>query len=98
MLARPVSEGALYYGQPKRRQVVTFDEDLRARTNALAQDLHACLGVDVLPAALVGDPRCRSCSLVEVCQPDIVGRSAASWLDRSLDRILRGKDEEGNET
>ena len=37
MLARPVPEGALFYGRSRRRRVVAFDSDLRALTERVAR-------------------------------------------------------------
>ncbi|GAA0601517.1 CRISPR-associated protein Cas4 [Caenispirillum bisanense] len=88
MLGLPVPEGALFYGQPRRRQRVPFDAALRARTEDLAAELRRLLRAPALPPPLVDDPRCRSCSLVDICRPAVAGRSAARWLDRALGRLL----------
>lgn len=92
MLGQPVPEGALFYGQSRRREAVGFDAELRARTEILAATLHAVLAASDLPPPLVGDPRCRSCSLVDICRPGTTGRSAARWLDRMLDGLLGEED------
>lgn len=92
MLGQPVPEGALFYGQPRRRERVVFDTALRAMTEALAADLRALLAAGGLPPPLDHDPRCRSCSLVGICRPAEAGRSASRWLNRALDGVLREKD------
>lgn len=84
MHGRPIAEGDLFYGQPRRRQTVAFDAALRDRTERLAEELHALVGAAMLPPP-VNDGRCRGCSLVEVCQPALAGRkSAAAWLRKAL--------------
>ena len=32
--------------------------------------------------------RCRACSLLELCRPDAVSRSARQWRDRMLAKVL----------
>lgn len=84
MLGTPVPRGALFYGQPRRRDEVVFDASLRARTEAAAAALHALLAAGVTPPPEPG-PKCRSCSLEPFCLPDVAGgRSAAAWLARAL--------------
>ncbi|QCN95916.1 CRISPR-associated protein Cas4 [Azospirillum argentinense] len=84
MLGLEVPSGALFYGETRRRQEVAFDAALRARTEALAGELHALLASRVTPPPEPG-PKCRSCSLEPFCLPTLSGsRSAAVWLDRML--------------
>lgn len=79
-----IPEGDLFYGQPRRRQTVVFDDALRERTARLATDLRALVTAQTLPAP-VNDDRCRACSLAEICQPALAGRvSVALWLRRAL--------------
>lgn len=84
MLGVPVPRGALFYGEPRRRQEVAFDDALRARTEETAHALHALLAGGVTPPPEPG-PKCRSCSLEPICLPKAsAGRSAAGWLARAL--------------
>ena len=85
MLGVGVPAGALFYGETRRREEVAFDAGLRARTQALAAELHALLAAGVSPPPEPG-PKCRSCSLEPICLPRLSGaRSAAGWLRRILD-------------
>lgn len=80
----PVPRGALFYGEPRRRQEVAFDDALRARTEEAAKAVHALLAGGVTPPPEPG-AKCRSCSLEAFCLPKAsAGRSAAGWLTRTL--------------
>lgn len=84
MLGVPVPRGALFYGEPRRREDIAFDDGLRGRTADTARALHALLAAGVTPPP---EPaaKCRSCSLEPFCLPKAAaGRSAAGWLARAL--------------
>jgi CRISPR-associated exonuclease Cas4 len=85
-----ITDGALYYGTNRRRQVVPFDAQLRAATADAARRLHELLDGTVTPRA-VRQPKCDSCSLLELCLPDTMSpsRTASGWLDRALDGSLQ---------
>ena len=84
MLGAEVPGGALFYGETRRRVEVAFDAALRRLTEDAAARLHALLAAGRTPLAR-REPKCRSCSLVEVCLPDALGGSAAAYLDRMVD-------------
>jgi CRISPR-associated exonuclease Cas4 len=78
----PVPKGALFYATPRRRETVSFDAALRARTEALIVELREMLDKGEVPPPRYGT-HCRSCSLIEVCRPTLHGgRSAAAWTER----------------
>jgi CRISPR-associated exonuclease Cas4 len=85
MLHRRVENGALFYGQRRRRTDVLFDEELRALTRNSAIRLHALITARVTPTAL-REKKCESCSLLHLCLPDALRfrRGAAAWFDRQL--------------
>ena len=89
MLDVRVPAGALFYGQPRRRESIEFDEALRWRTEQTARRLHELLSADRLPEAEPG-PKCRNCSLKEICLPDVTDarRSAARYLKNAIRRAL----------
>ncbi|WP_339951097.1 CRISPR-associated protein Cas4 [uncultured Albimonas sp.] len=88
MTGASVSDGALFYAQTKRRLRVTFDEDLRALTESAVRELAGILAGGVTPPPTPHRARCRACSLVELCRPDAVSRSALAWRDRMAARLL----------
>lgn len=88
MTGRPVPEGALFYAETKRRLSVPFDAELRG----LTEDTIAALA-DVLSSGRTPPPtnrreRCRACSLIELCRPDIVARPVRAWRSRMVERLV----------
>lgn len=77
----PVPEGALFYGQTKRRQVVLIDQALRAETVQLARELHAMLATGRTPPPEYA-PRCHQCSFFDHCKPQAIVRSASAYVRR----------------
>ena len=86
MFGEPVPEGALFYGETRRRQVVAFDAELRALTHGTAEAARAMIaaGHTPLPRRM---PACRRCSLVQLCQPDRLEQppGVARWLRAQID-------------
>lgn len=88
MLARPVPEGALFYGRRRRRRcVVAFEDDLRVLTERVIADARALIGGGRTPTPEYEAAKCEACSLKDVCQPrkphgsGLVGR----WLAAAID-------------
>lgn len=85
MLDVPVPVGALFYGKTRRREGVVFDASLRNRTEAVAARAREILAAGLTPAAR-REPKCRRCSLLDLCRPDALGRSVRDYVERSLTR------------
>lgn len=83
MLGVAVPAGALFYGAQRRRHEVAFDAALRAETAQLATEVHAMLHLGATPPPVFA-PKCRACSLLVLCQPQAVARSASAHLARLL--------------
>ncbi len=85
MTGAAIPRGALYYGEPRRRTPVEFTAELRAETEALAAALHELVRVGETPRA-TREPKCRSCSLVDLCLPAPVRRrrDAGAYLRQAL--------------
>jgi len=83
-----VPEGALFYGEPKRRVVVQFDTELRRLTEETIADLNEIFESRKTPKATYKASLCRSCSLFELCRPKAMARSAAAWRSRMIESIL----------
>lgn len=95
-----IPAGALFYGTNRRRSHVTFDEQLRRRTEALAQRMHALYSARVTPRA-VYEKKCENCSLKERCMPALgrvrsVRRYITSALRYAADDIPQGSAERGD--
>jgi len=86
MLGVAISEGALFYGQTRRRQVVPFDDSLRNETADFALQFHQLIENGVTPPAS-SVPFCSSCSLAEICMPNSL-HSARAYINRNLKENL----------
>ena len=86
MLGYPIAEGALFYGETRRRTAVVFDAELRQLTLATIQATRAMLASATTPLASYAPRRCDACSLIDLCQPRLLqrGRSVAAWLAQQL--------------
>jgi CRISPR-associated exonuclease Cas4 len=71
LLGRPVPAGAIFHIQSKRRREVVFSPELRATTVDTARRLHELVARGVTPPPVL-KPRCRGCSLRELCLPELV--------------------------
>jgi CRISPR-associated exonuclease Cas4 len=85
MFDTPVPEGALFYGQTRRRQIVAFDPELRALTGRIASETKMLLVGTVTPPP-VAMPACRRCSLKDNCQPERLTKPPriAIWLEKQI--------------
>ena len=88
MTGKPVSEGALYYAETKRRVVVAFDASLRQLTIDTITELRGVFATLKTPPAVYRADRCRACSLIELCRPKSAGKPAAAWRKRMLVSLL----------
>lgn len=88
MTGRPVPEGALFYAAPKRRLAVPFDAELRRLTETTARQFGELFATGRTPPAIWRADRCRACSLVELCRPKAVAKSAISFRDRAIAAAL----------
>jgi len=95
MTGRHVPQGALFYGETKRRVVVPFDAELRR----LTEDTAAAFGVLVAegrtPPPVWKASRCRACSLIELCRPRDMARSALQFRQRALAAALEPMTRDG---
>ncbi|HSW00327.1 MAG TPA: CRISPR-associated protein Cas4 [Sedimentisphaerales bacterium] len=87
MLRAEILAGALFYGRPRRRETVEFTPELRNETELLALRLHELHAAGRTPKARYG-PKCKSCSLLEVCLPKITGpdKDIAHYLAKALEK------------
>ena len=100
MFGVPVPAGEIFYGKTRRRVRVEFDDALRATTRATVARLRNLILSGRTPVAEPG-PKCRNCSLKEICLPKLAERSRSvnHYVRRSITESLRddtpGRPEEG---
>ncbi len=89
MLEVEVPEGALYYGKVRRRRLVRLGADLRSLVEDAAAGLRELVRGGRTPPAEAG-PRCRGCSLVELCLPRRrrSRREASRYLERCVSKAM----------
>ena len=87
MFGVAVPEGALFYGETRRRTMVAFDPALRDLTARVAAETRAMLVAQATPPP-VYMPACEECSLKEVCRPKRLEKppQIAGWMARQLER------------
>lgn len=86
MLKVEIDEGALFYGQTRRREDIVFDEKLRTETEGIAQKVHVLIASGITPKP-EHSKKCDQCSLLEVCMPKTCGKSksASKYLMKALE-------------
>ena len=82
MLGCSISEGALYYGESRRREVVELTEELRAKVTQMLSEMHDYYRRGYTPKVKPGK-HCNACSMKEVCLPALYRMSSASDYIRS---------------
>lgn len=89
MLGVSVPEGALFYGETRRRLVVDFDPELRTLTAEVAAAVRAMIAAAQTPAPRYR-PACKHCSLQDLCEPRAMEKPprVATWLARQLNSCL----------
>jgi CRISPR-associated exonuclease Cas4 len=78
-----ITEGALYYGAEKKRHSVLYTPELRSKTIQLAESLHKLMKSGKTPVAVYA-ARCKSCSLIEICQPKWAGLTTKAKYEAML--------------
>jgi len=91
MTGHPVLEGALFYGETRRRVAVRFDEDLRRLTENAAAALRDLFASGRTPTAEYDRRKCDACSLIDLCRPQVGARSAKMWRERQVRSALENQ-------
>jgi CRISPR-associated exonuclease Cas4 len=78
-----VPEGALFYGERERRLNVVFHSELREQLANRIKEMHEQFARGSIPRAVL-EPKCKSCSLFDICMPDLKTLSTASYIQKYL--------------
>jgi len=87
MTGHAVPEGAIFYASSKRRRVVPITDALRSAVASTRAAVAVQIASGRLPAPLSGElaqQRCKSCSLLERCQPEAAQSAALTQALRQL--------------
>lgn len=77
MLCCAVPEGALYYGEPRRRTAVQFTPELRGQVRDCLAEMHGLYRRRFTPK-VKPSKACNACSLQELCLPRLMNRQKVS--------------------
>ncbi len=85
MFDTTISEGALFYGEIRRRTLVPFSDELRMKVINYADEMHRLFQQGITPAPIFKS-HCKSCSLVEICLPKQLNslKSVSNYLKTEL--------------
>jgi CRISPR-associated exonuclease Cas4 len=86
MLDCVISNGALFYGEKRRRTDVQFDDDLRNLVKTTLEEVRACFISGKTPLAEYNARRCDACSLIDECQPTALRfkKGVSTWFATNL--------------
>ncbi len=87
MLCVKIESGALFYREPRRREIVEFTHELRAKLTNTTEKMHELFKRKYTPKAQK-TKRCQSCSLKDLCLPGLCETDKASvikYMEAHLD-------------
>ena len=87
MLCCTVPEGALYYGEPRRRTVVQFTPELRQQVRDSLTEMHQLYQRRYTPK-VKPSKACSACSLKDLCLPKLMSRKkVADYLSAAMEGL-----------
>ena len=88
MLCCAIPEGALYYGEPRRRTVVTFTPQLRQQVEEHLAEMHQLYQRQHTPK-VKPSRACNACSLKDLCLPKLLSRKpVADYLAGAMEELI----------
>lgn len=89
MFSTKVKEGALFYGETKRREIIHITDELRLEVRDMFQEMHHYFSRHYTPKVKTSKS-CSSCSLKEICLPKL---SKTVSVGTYVKRMLQKEDE-----
>ena len=84
MFSTEISEGAIFYGETRRRENVLFSQELRDEVKALFDEMHQYYSRGYTPK-VKKSKSCNNCSLKEICLPKLEKTtSVTTYITQSL--------------
>lgn len=88
MLCCDIPEGALFYGETRRREIVPFTDELRKLVQESLEEMHTLYRRRYTPKVKPGKS-CNACSLREICLPKLCKKkSVRAYLRSSVEAEL----------
>jgi CRISPR-associated exonuclease Cas4 len=88
MFGLPIDSGEFYYLQEHRRVSADINDDLRAKTIAVADRIRAINTSGKTPAALYDKKKCDACSLIDFCMPKYATKSVNRYMRAQMTKCL----------
>lgn len=89
MFSTKIKEGALFYGETKRREIIHITDELRIEVKDMFQEMHHYFSRHYTPKVKTSKS-CSSCSLKEICLPKL---SKTVSVGTYMKRMLQEEDE-----
>lgn len=87
MLCCDIPEGALYYGEIRRREHVRLDQELRDQVREMLIQMHSLYKRGYTPK-VKPTKSCNACSLRELCLPKLLkSRSVSAYLKAAVEEL-----------
>lgn len=84
MLSCEIYEAALYYAETRRREIVEISEELRTKTQDMADEMWKYFQRGLTPKVKTGK-YCKACSLYDLCLPRLCQKvSVKKYIDEAL--------------
>lgn len=85
MFGTSIDEGALFYGEVRRRTTVAFSKKLRQQVTNYAEEMHRIFNQGISPLP-VYKSHCKSCSLFDICLPKNIdiNKTVTNYLKHEL--------------
>lgn len=86
MLVCSISQGAIFYEETRRREIVSFTEELRNKTMQMAEEMWQLYKKGYTPKVKTGT-FCNACSLKDLCLPKLCGKlTVTAYIDNALEK------------
>lgn len=87
MLCCTIPEGALYYGEPRRRLAVQFTQELRSQVQSSLEEMHDLYQKRYTPK-VKPTKSCNACSLKDICVPKLLrAKKVADYLSKAMEEL-----------
>jgi CRISPR-associated exonuclease Cas4 len=80
MMGVPVPEAAIFYGRPRRRELIEIDNHLRNQTREIIHHIHSMIENRIVPEAKYGK-KCDTCSLNSTCMPKTGHKKVKKYIE-----------------
>lgn len=87
MFVTEIPEGAIYYGELRRRQIYQITDELRNEVTTAVKEMHTLMRRGYTPK-IKPQKACRNCSLKDICLPELNKQiSVVEYIEKVLEDI-----------